>query len=380
MKEFYKSYPNDKVLLVRPENQAINFIGEAPFRLADFPTTRYQGSKRKILPWIWENFREISFETVLDGFGGTTSVSYLLKRMGKKVTYNDKLHFNYLIGRALIENNNTKLEENDIDWLLTQHNNVNYSTFVTDNFKGKYFREYENQWLDKINSNLVHFKTLKPASAHYKVDLAYYALFQASLIKRPFNLFHRENLSIRTRRVKRTFGNKKAWETPFENLFRRFVAEANKLVIDNGVRCSAFNESIFDIDPKGYDLVYLDPPYLRSKGSNETSNYFKCYHFLEGISNYSSWSDVLNRLREDGKSDFDLDDIHLTFERMLERFKGSKIVLSYKKSGAPSIEYICGLLKKLGKKVYTRSIHYSYALNHQNGDARKNREYLIFGI
>ncbi|HEY9166631.1 MAG TPA: DNA adenine methylase [Candidatus Kryptonia bacterium] len=380
MKVSEKSLPRGIPLPLVPEGLPKTAVLDENIRLADFPSTRYQGSKRKMLAWIWENLREIPFKTALDGFGGTASVSYLLKKMAKRVTYNDKLRFNYLIGRALIENSRIKLTMEDVEWLLAEHDDVAYSNFVVDNFKGKYFRDSENQWLDKVNSNLMQFKMLLPGPDQYKVDLAYYALFQASLMKRPFNLFHRENLSIRTRRVKRTFGNKKTWETPFDDLFRRFALEANKLVIDNDVSCSAVNYSIFDINPEEFDLVYLDPPYLRLKGGNETSNYFKCYHFLEGMSNYSSWSDVLNRFQEDGKSDFGLDDIHLTFERMLERFKGSKIVLSYKKSGAPSIEYICRLLKKLGKKVYTRSIHYSYALNHQNGDAKKNREYLIFGI
>jgi len=67
------------------------------------PSTRYQGSKRKILPWIGEHFAQLKFETVLDAFGGTGSVSYLLKAMGKQVTYNDYMRWNYLIGTALIE-------------------------------------------------------------------------------------------------------------------------------------------------------------------------------------------------------------------------------------------------------------------------------------
>ncbi len=77
--------------------------------LSDFPSTRYQGSKRKILPWIHSAIKELKFETALDAFGGSSSVSYLLKKMKKSVTYNDKLHFNYIIGKAIIENSNTIL-------------------------------------------------------------------------------------------------------------------------------------------------------------------------------------------------------------------------------------------------------------------------------
>jgi len=37
--------------------------------------------------------------------------------MGKKVTFNDKLRFNYLIGVALIENDRTRLSEKEIEHL-----------------------------------------------------------------------------------------------------------------------------------------------------------------------------------------------------------------------------------------------------------------------
>ena len=40
-----------------------------------FPSTRFSGSKRRFLFWIWENIRDIKFKTVLDVFGGTGSVS-----------------------------------------------------------------------------------------------------------------------------------------------------------------------------------------------------------------------------------------------------------------------------------------------------------------
>ena len=36
-----------------------------------FPSTRYQGSKRKLLPWIYENVKDIQFESVVDLFGGS---------------------------------------------------------------------------------------------------------------------------------------------------------------------------------------------------------------------------------------------------------------------------------------------------------------------
>ncbi|MCK5269770.1 MAG: DNA adenine methylase, partial [Sedimentisphaerales bacterium] len=62
---------------------------------AVFPSTRFQGSKLKIAEWIWNAIADLDFNTVLDAFGGTGSVGYVLKDKGKKVTYNDILKFNW---------------------------------------------------------------------------------------------------------------------------------------------------------------------------------------------------------------------------------------------------------------------------------------------
>ena len=49
-----------------------------------FPSTRYQGSKNKILDWIYYSTERLTFNTVLDAFGGTGSVDYAFKNLFKK--------------------------------------------------------------------------------------------------------------------------------------------------------------------------------------------------------------------------------------------------------------------------------------------------------
>ena len=56
-----------------------------PETTARFPSTRYQGSKNKLVDWIWEGLADLDFTTCLDAFGGTGAVSYKLKQKGKKV-------------------------------------------------------------------------------------------------------------------------------------------------------------------------------------------------------------------------------------------------------------------------------------------------------
>lgn len=193
-----------------------------------FPSTRYQGSKLKLVEWIWEQISELRFETALDAFGGTGCVSHLLKVKGKQVTYNDLLHFNYIICLALIENNAMPLTSDQVEFVLGTHPEIEYPTFIQDTFQCVYYTDDENKWLDRVATNIRHIEN------KYSQAIAYFALFQACIVKRPFNLFHRKNLYIRTSDVKRNFGNKASWDKPFEDWFHQFVDEANHAAFSNG--------------------------------------------------------------------------------------------------------------------------------------------------
>ncbi|GAI19003.1 unnamed protein product, partial [marine sediment metagenome] len=242
-----------------------------------FPSTRFQGSKAKLVDWIWDNVRGLNFDTAVDAFGGTGAVAYLFKRKGKAVTYNDSLKFNYFIGLALIENDCETLSDADIEWILNRHPKIDYPSTIQELFHDIYYTDEENAWLDLVIMNIRHI------SNPYKQALAYFALFQACIIKRPFNLFHRKNLYIRFKDVKRSFGNKASWDRPFDQWFRHFVAEANAAVFDNGRKNKALNLDPLDI-PDAFNLVYIDTPYISSKGVGV--DYFDFYHFLEGITIY----------------------------------------------------------------------------------------------
>ncbi|MFH1546769.1 MAG: DNA adenine methylase [Patescibacteria group bacterium] len=143
-----------------------------------FPSTRYQGSKNKILDWIFYFTKDLNFETVLDAFGGTGSVGYMFKKQGKQVFYNDYLKFNYIIGLALIENNNMFLSDDDLNFILKKHDDINYPTFIHDTFHDIYFTDEENLWLDQIITNIYQLEN------KYKQALAFFALFQACIIKK----------------------------------------------------------------------------------------------------------------------------------------------------------------------------------------------------
>lgn len=170
------------------------------------------------------------------------------------------------------------MNNDDLDYILKRHSKIKYPTFINDTFHNIYFTDEENRWLDVVITNISQIQD------KFKQALAYYALFQACIIKRPYNLFHRKNLYIRTAEVQRSFGNKTTWDTPFEDHFTKFVTEGNNAVFDNKRENRSFNADIVDLDIKA-DLVYIDTPYISAKGIGV--NYFDFYHFLEGVVSYN---------------------------------------------------------------------------------------------
>lgn len=345
------------------------------------PTTRYQGSKRRILPWIYENTKHLKFHTVLDGFGGTGSVSYLFKLMGKQVTFNDLLQTNYETGVAIIENDTIRLEEEDINFIISK-NGFKYPCFIQKTFKDIYFLDSENKWLDMVVFNI------EQLSEKYRGDLlskkkalAYNALFQACLCKRPFNLFHRKNLYLRTARVKRSFGNKKSWNAKFGKLFIKFCNEITNKIFSNNERNKSMCKDVMDIENTCFDLVYFDPPYRRPD-EKLPRDYYYLYHFFEGLLDYDNWWrkinwNTKNRSLIKKKTKWEDNSLEENFDFLFNRFKKSIIVVSYGDPGYPSIRTIGNLLRKYKSNVHLIKTPYNYKLNHKNGNGLY--EVLIIG-
>jgi adenine-specific DNA methylase len=329
-----------------------------------FPTTRYSGSKRRFLSWIWENISDIKFDSALDVFGGTASVSLLFKQKGKRVHYNDILSFNQIIGTALIENSKTTVTECDLE-IVFKSQPVSRKKTIQKLYSDTFYLKEENIWLDNF------IQKVATVDDKFKRAIILSSLFQACLSKRPFNLFHRANLNLRINNVKRSFGNKTTWEKPFEELIKKFVAEYNQAVFNNGRK----NKVVGGYDalycPNGVDLVYLDPPYF-SNSQSTGLNYLDYYNFLEGIANYNKWTELVidtemnvPKLKEKkGIQHFtSKEQIINSVEKLIERFQNNIIVMSYLDEGIPDKHTIKNIFKKYGKKVTVKEKQHKYALS-----------------
>ena len=331
-----------------------------------FPSTRYQGSKVKFIDWIWNVMKDLPFQTALDAFGGTGCVAYKMKQEGKTITYNDLLPFNSVIGKALIENTNQVLNEEELEWLLNYQPNIGYPDFIQKTFHEIYFTDEENRWLDMVSTNI------RMMNNPYKQAIAYFALFQSCIIKRPYNLFHRRNLYVRMQNVKRSFGNKVTWDTPFPVHFRRFVTEANNAVFDNGRCCRTCNLDASLITDT-YDLVYIDTPYINAKGIG--LDYSDFYHFLNGLLSYSQWPELIDykskhlRLKRVENRWCKKDKITDSFRQLFINFNQSILVISYRSNGIPSIDDLCNMLRIEGRKVsviMSKGIKYALSNSESN--------------
>ncbi len=336
-----------------------------------FPSTRYQGSKHKLAGAIVEQLQGLDYHSVLDAFGGTGAVAYAFKQAGKAVTYNDILKFNHQIGLALIENHAVTLIESDIESIGVRRCGVAYGDFIERTFEGIYFTGEENRWLDTAVVNI------RRLDGGYRQALAWYALFQSAMAKRPYNLFHRRNLYMRTAAVTRGFGNKTSWDRCFNDHFRRFATAANRAVFECEAPCRAIHGDALEVPPDS-DLVYIDTPYVNR--SRIGVDYRDFYHFLEGLVSYDDWPQMIDyasrhrRLHRHADPWSDPRTSKELFRRLFAHFRKSTLVVSYRSDGVPSPEELTAWLGE--HKGQTRIIELQqrpYVLS----TARDSRELLF---
>ena len=324
-----------------PAKQAITPQLKLPLGLVPtcrrFPDTKYMGSKQALLPFIIRHLTAFKLRRVLDAFSGSGCVGYALKEHGAEVHANDFLRFAFHISRATIENNDTRLHSSDIEVLLKP--NTKAATFVQDTFGSLYFDPVDNQFLDNLWANINEIRS------PLKRSLALAAACRAAMKKRPRGIF--------------TFTGKKGWDgrldlrLSMQEQFLDAVGKLNASVFSNGKRNKAFCEDVFNLDPHGYDCVYIDTPYISPFSD---CDYTRRYHFVEGFCTY--WKGV--RINPDTstkkimsyKTDFSSKATALeAFARLFQRFRHSILAVSYSSNGIPSKSQMVELLKCVKKSV-----------------------------
>lgn len=340
-----------------------NFKEQELHKTLSYPRLRYMGSKYKVIPYLASILANLPFHTVLDAFSGSGVVSYALKEMGKQVTSNDFLSFSSTIAKAVVENPNVTLNNEDIDLLISP--NRDGRNFIAETFRGLYFPQEDHEFLDSVWSHLDQMP-------EYKRELAISAMCLAAARKQPRGVFTITDF--------RYDDGRRNLRTPLKNLFLEAVDEYNQVIFDNGQKNESICSDILEAEDTNYDLVYFDPPYAPPK---DDADYIKRYHFLEGLSVY--WQGL--EIMENTKSK-KIPKKYTPFAykravsdalfKLFTKFRDSIIVLSYSSNSVPSEKELYDILKQVKKDVQVYSVPHTYSFGtHESATRRKVEEYIF---
>lgn len=338
-----------------------------PAQVEAYPSTRYMGSKEKLLPHIKAVLDNFEFNSAVDLFAGTGVVGYMMKAMGKEVVSNDYMAMSSTFARAMIENSTVTLDQRDIDSLFAP--NPNGSTFVQDTFEGLYYTNAENAVIDLVRSNIQGI--LNPV----KRSLALSALMRACLKKRARGIFTYTGLRYDDGRADLVMS--------MEEQIRRAADAINSAVFDNGRTCSTRNGDAMSFR-KQVDLAYIDPPYYSPLSDNE---YVRRYHFIEGLARDwqgvdMQWHTKTRKFKSYPTPFSSRIGASEAFDALFRRLRNSILVVSYSSNSEPGRDEIVHLMSKYKARVEVVEVDYRYSFaNQRQADGMRNdvQEYLFVG-
>ncbi|WP_280564692.1 Dam family site-specific DNA-(adenine-N6)-methyltransferase [Chromohalobacter sp. 48-RD10] len=330
-----------------------------------YPSTRYMGSKEKLLPYIQDVASQFEFDSALDLFSGSGVVGYLFKTMGKRVFTNDYMAMSATFSKAMVENNGHTLTEKEIDKLFSP--NPKASRFVQETFEGLYYTDEENAIIDLVRSNICKLPNSE------KRAIAMSALIRACLKKRARGIFTYTGLRYDDGRADLRMS--------MEEQIRNAAKLINAAVFDNGKKNRARHGDAMTTRYKA-DLVYIDPPYYSPLSDNE---YVRRYHFVEGLAR--NWEDVDMQWHTKTKKFKNYPTPFSTrfgaidaFDKLFRRLKDSILLVSYSSNSQPTREEIISLMSKYKRHVEVIDIDYRYSFANQSNDTKNAvQEYLFVG-
>ena len=337
-------------------------------QVSAYPPTRFMGSKNKLLSQIWDIASQFEFRTMADLFSGSGIVGYMFKSQGKSVFSNDYMAMSATFTKAMIENSTVTLLKNEALELMQPNSHADH--FVSQTFKGLYYSDEENQFIDNVRTNITMLDN------EYKRAIAMTALIRACVKKRPRGIF--------TYTGNRYNDGRKDLLKSFEQHFMDAVEIVNNAVFDNGAHCQSIHGDAMDFPITNIDLVYMDPPYYSPLSDNE---YVRRYHFVEGLARYWQGVEIQEHTQTKKFKSYPTPFSTRTgaiyaFDMLFKKFANSILIVSYSSNSQPTKEEILEIIRKYKKHIEVIPIDYKYSFGNQS-EAKTHRndvqEYLFIG-
>lgn len=334
-----------------------------------FPSTRFMGSKNKLLTQIWGVASQFEYEDVVDLFSGSGVVGYMFKAHGKAVVSNDYMTMSSTFAKAMIENKDVMLSEQEAVSLVD--GNHPSDGFVAKKFAGLYYSDEENRLIDSLRAGIPKIRN------PYKRAIAMSALIRTCLKKRPRGIF--------TYVGHRYDDGRKDLTKSFRQQFLEAVTAINAAVFDNGRLNKARNGDAMTVKPVRNSLVYIDPPYYSPLSDNE---YVRRYHFVEGLAR--DWRGVemqehtLTKKFKSYPTPFSSrKGAAEAFDALFKRFRNNVLLVSYSSNSQPTLDEMTSIMARYKRHVEVVPVDYRYSFGNQGhkvGDNKNSvQEYLFVG-
>lgn len=329
--------------------------------MAKYPKVNYIGNKEKLVNWIIEEM-PVKEGTVLDIFAGGCSVSYALKANGYSVISNDILYADYVIAKALIENEDKTLSLSVFDKKADEERVRELTAKFSFLSECLYYPE-EVQELGKLAAISEKLK----GNERY----LFLALIRRAMIRKlpysrmnvPWNQIQKlrdEDYSYEKYKRKRAYHNQS-----FESHMRENFKEYNAAVF-KGQDCRAYHCDAFEMAKKieHVDVVYMDPPY-----PSTMNNYDAFYGLFDEMfdkkkrhTDYTGKADFLNNM-----------------DRLIGKLAGKTryVVLSQNTRVRPEPEEIEAMLAKHGRVEIKRKKYNYQVTGKENKNASKELLFIL---
>ena len=305
-----------------------------------FPLPQYLGAKYRFRSWIGD-FVPKTAKTVVDPFGGSQSVSYYFKQLGRCVFTNDLMAYSDAIGKALVENKGEIIDRDDLKLLLSENPDEGNYNLMRSVFTGVFFNESDASFIDAVRGNIDRLQN------PIKRSLAIAVMNRALTRKVTMGHFaHTQALvyAADPARVKRN----RSLVRPVKDLFLDLLKEYNSAVFDNGTNCCSCRGDASDFlkSVSQADVVYFDPPY-----GNSHSDYQQFYHLLETYTMYWKDKKFVNGVKRYEPKRDTLFDQKTTICKALQDLFASAVhipywIVSYNDRSYPDVDTLVGMVSQ----------------------------------
>ena len=335
-------------------------------QLVRYPRIRFMGSKYRLAPRLADVFRSLPPGPAVDAFSGSGVVAYTLKATGRSVVANDHLVFAATIAKATTENDRELLTPGEIETICS--GNRDGRSFISDTFAGLYFPDEDHAFLDAAWSHIARLDEMKQA-------LALGALCLAAAWKQPRGVF--------TVTSPRYDDGRRQMRMSLQALFCEAAETFNQAVFAvEGAECQSNCGEVFDLDPGGFAVAYLDPPYAPPR---DDTCYIKRYHFLEDLATYWEgqeimWETKTRKLVKRHTPFAYRRTVSAALDRVFDHFRESALVVSYGSNAALEAEDLERLMRRHKRRVERIEIPHRYAFGtHATANRREATEYVFVG-